>query len=287
MRTYYLSGLLGFFLLLTATLAGCSPFFTRDVQQEAAGVEDLTSTDSWLIAAQGTGDPEVCEKDLSRTEARKETKATLKEEEDAQALKKVLASLGKQLKILGAHGCVVKEEASSDSQSTAQGIRGQTAEEETILVEVPAGSDAALYFVESGDEGNYWASLKQSVPGGVKLVHMEVGLQQTGVQGLGTEPATVSFFLPDAQGTQDVVDQVKEQLQQGGGAASASLRAMEEAGDLDWSRAEVIVLDAAEGEDTEALLVVPMADSAAAGQALWGQTGAPINPNRPCMSGWR
>jgi hypothetical protein len=155
---------------------------------------------------------------------------------------------------------------------------------ETVLVEVPAGADAALYLVETGDEeGNYWVSLKESTEDGERLVHIEVGLEgETEVQGLSLDGETgaVSFLLPNETVTQEIAEQVRELLE-GSGTESAGLRALS-AEELDWSRAEVLLLDGdlSEGEEVEALLVIPAVDDGTGSQALWGRTRAAIDPQR-------
>jgi len=180
--------------------------------------------------------------------------------------------LGKRLYVWRAKGCEVETEDGSGAE--AQGLRALAEEEETILVEVPAGRDAALYLVESGDEGNYWVSLKEEAEGGERLVHIEVGLDGD-AQGLSAH-TEVSFFLPNDEVTQGIAKQVQELLE-GSEAEGAGLRAMGAEGELDWSRAEVLLLDG-DVEETEALLVVPYVG--AEGQSLWGSRRAAIDVER-------
>ncbi len=73
-----------------------------------------------------------------------------------------------------AQGCEVSTDEEGDA--SAQGLRALSEDAGTVLVEVPAGSDAALYLVGSGDEGNYWVSLKEEIDDGEVLTHIEVGL---------------------------------------------------------------------------------------------------------------
>jgi hypothetical protein len=94
----------------------------------------------------------------------------------------------------------------------------------------------------------------------------------------------VSFLLPNESVAQEIVGQVQQLLE--GSTESAGLRAMS-ADELDWSRAEVLLLDGdvAEGEEVEALLVIPAVDDGAGGQALWGRTKPSINTKRALYVG--
>jgi len=259
-------------LLAVGLLTGCA--LLMDEPTEQAQELEESSDSKWLIASQGEEEPEACEEELSRNEARREAKEALKEEDEAQLLEQTLAALGKRLYVWRAKGCEVETEDGSGAE--AQGLRALAEEEETILVEVPAGRDAALYLVESGDEGNYWVSLKEEAEGGERLVHIEVGLDGD-AQGLSAH-TEVSFFLPNDEVTQGIAKQVHELLE-GSGAEGAGLRAMS-AEELDWSRAEVILLDGyvEDGEEAEALLVVPYVG--AEGQSLWGSRRAAIEVER-------
>jgi hypothetical protein len=71
------------------------------------------------------------------------------------------------------------------------------------------------------------------------------------------------------------------ELLEGSGTESAGLRALS-AEELDWSRAEVLLLDGdlSEGEEVEALLVIPAVGDGTGGQALWGRTRAAIDPGQ-------
>jgi hypothetical protein len=278
----------GGLILLTVILTGCSLLSDQRLDPESEPGQSASVPTRWVIAAQGEEEPAACEQDLSRSEARQEAKEALKEEEEAQQLQQVLAALGKRVMVWRAQGCEVSTEEEDDA--SAQGlISQQTGGPETVLVEVPAGADAALYMVETADEeGNYWVSLKESTEDGEVLTHIEVGLDgDTEVQGLSLDGDTgaVSFLLPNESVTQEIVGQV-QQLLEGSETESAGVRAMG-TDELDWSRAEVLLLDAdvAEGEEVDALLVIPAIDEGAEGQALWGRTNAPINTKKAVYAG--
>jgi predicted RNase H-like HicB family nuclease len=281
MRASHLWGLFGVLIGLTVILTGCS-LLLQDEDGPSTGAEELTTVDRWVIAAQGQEEPAACEQDLSRSEARQEAKEALKEDEEAQQLRQVLAALGKRVMPWRAQGCQVSTDEEGDA--SAQGLSAQqTGGPETVLVEVPAGADAALYLVETNDEeGNYWVSLKESTEDGEVLTHIEVGLAgETEVQGLSlaADTGAASFLLPNESVTQEIVGQVQQLLE--GSAESAGLRALG-TDELDWSRAEVLLLDGevAEGEEVEALLVIPAVDDGTGSQALWGRTRTAIDPGR-------
>jgi len=252
-------------LLAVGLLTGCA--LLMDEPTEQAQELEESSDSKWLIASQGEEEPEACEEELSRNEARREAKEALKEEDEAQLLEQTLAALGKRLYVWRAKGCKVEED---ESGAEAQGLRALAEEEETILVEVPAGRDAALYLVESGDEGNYWVSLKEEAEGGERLIHIEVGLEgEAQLQGLSTDTGAISFFLPDEEGTLEIAGQVQELLEGSvRGTESAGLWAMSSE-EFDWSQAEVLILEE-DSEEAEALLVVPAVETE--GQRLWDRS---------------
>ncbi len=277
MNALRLGGLAGL-LWVVGILTGCSLFSSNDevVQNDLA----LMDSSSWLIAAQGQGGPPNCVKDLAPGQAKKLAEKALKDRQEIQLLKQALERRGKKLVLSRAHGCKVKNKASSQGLSAQQ----ETTTEAT-LVEVPAGSDAALYLLEKEtvEEGNYWASLREPGDGGETLVHLEVGLgSDTGVQGLSTEPGEAKLFLPDDLGTQEVASDL-EQLLAESATTSAGLRALQMDA-LDWANAEVVVdktsviVQADGAEEMEALVVVPPVDSAT--QQLWGRTRPLIDVER-------
>jgi len=279
MKPFHLSVIVGILLLLAGVLTGCALLFPEENTQQTGGVEELASPSPWVIAAQGEDEPQVCEQGMSRWQARKEAKEALKGEEEAQALKQTLAQLGKRVLLWRAQGCVARAEDEVASQGLVA-LDGGGSGAEVKLVEVPAGRDAALYLVESGDEGNYWVSLKEQAEGGERLIHIEVGLKgEAEIQGLSAGTGAVSFLLPGEEGIQEIAGQVQGLLE-GSGAEGAGLRAMGAKGELDWSRAEAIILDGnvEDGEEAEALLVVPAVETE--GQRLWGPRGPMIEEER-------
>jgi hypothetical protein len=281
-RAIHLGVFLGGLVLLTVILTGCSLLFDQGPDPESEPGQSAFVPTRWVIAAQGEEEPAACEEDLSRNEARQEAKEALKEEEEAQQLQQVLTALGKRLMVWRAQGCEVSADE-EDGASAQDLISQQAGGPETVLVEVPAGADAALYLVETQglDEGNYWVSLKESTEDGEVLTHIEVGLEgDAEVQGLslGENTGATSFLLPNESVTQEIVGQVQRLLE--GSTESAGLRAMT-TDELDWSRAEVLLLDGdvAEAKQVEALLVIPEVEDTT-GQALWGRTRAAIDPGR-------
>jgi len=185
----------------------------------------------------------------------------------------------------------VSPEDESEGDTSGQGLIGQQAgEPETVLVEVPAGADAALYLVETRglDEGNYWVSLKEVVEEGEVLTHIEVGWESDEeVQGLSRDGdvGTVQFLLPNEEITEEIAEQVRELLEGSDvGTEGSRVWGMSSEQELDWDRAEVVLLgNPEEGEEVEALLVIPAGDDGAGtteGQQLWGRTRPAIDPQR-------
>jgi hypothetical protein len=264
MRAFHLWGLFGVLIGLTVILTGCSLFF-RDDERPSTGAEELMTADRWVIAAQGEDEPAACEQDLSRSEARQEAKEALKEEEEAQQLQQVLSALGKRLMPWRAQGCEVS--ADEEGNASAEGLSAQqTGGPETVLVEVPAGADAALYLVETGDEFRHnWVSLRENTDEGGVLTHMEVDWEGS--------IKSVNFFLPNETIAQDIADQVRQTLDSGDATEGAGVVWALGADELDWSRTKVVLLlgrEAAEGEEVDAILVIPVQTDEAGSQALWG-----------------
>lgn len=270
MNALRVGGLAGL-LLVVGILTGCALFYSNDevVQNDLAGMDSST----WLIVAQGQGGPPDCVKDLAPGQAKKLAEKALKDKQEVQLLKQALERRGKKLVLSKAHGCKVKRFHPSSQGVAAQ----QETTTEATLVEVPAGSDAALYLLENPDDGNEWASLKEVADVGERLVHLEVGLtDESGVQGMQTDGTVgqMNLLLPDEIGTQEVGNQL-QQLLSSSGPASAALSAMQ-ADPLDWTHAEVI-LDESHAtlledgsQELEAVVVVPPTEST--GQALWDRT---------------
>jgi len=103
-----------------------------------------------------------------------------------------------------------------------------------------------------------WAAQVNSDEGGQWLTHLEAGLEVDGAS--PEEPVGVDLFLPDEIGTQEIASQVQPLLSTTAG--SQGVRAQQ----LDWSQAQVVILEA-DQEEATALVVVPEVDSTA-GQAL-------------------
>ncbi len=243
----------GGLLLLLGILTGCSQLFPNDPLEDSSDTPELSGTSTWLIAAQGQGGPPACVRDLAPGQAKKLADKTLKENPEVQALAQHLKGKGKKLNTFKAHGCKVKNDNTNGQELRAM----QDTTTEATLVEVPAGSDAALYLLENEalGESNYWASIKEANEGGERLVHIETGLSE------GTEEARL--FLPDGQGTQEVATGLQQLLGQSA-TTSAGVQAMQSEG-VDWSQAQVILDEsnaviAEDGsEELEALVVVPLA----------------------------
>ena len=118
MKRIHLWGLAGTLLGLMVVLAGCSLLVPSPQEEEVASEVEIVSGDPWLLAAQGEDEPAACKEDLSRTEARREAQEALVEEEEAQELKQVLASLGKRLMVWRAKGCEVSPEDESEGDTS-------------------------------------------------------------------------------------------------------------------------------------------------------------------------
>jgi hypothetical protein len=103
-----------------------------------------------------------------------------------------------------------------------------------------------------------WAAQVSSEEGGQWLTHLEAGLEVDGAS--PEDPVGVDLFLPDEIGTQEIASQVQPLLSTTAG--SQGVRAQQ----LDWSQAQVVILEA-DQEEATALVVVPEVDSTA-GQAL-------------------
>jgi len=273
-------------VLMVGILAGCSLFFPNDsVDQASKGSNDISS--SWLIAAQGQGGPPACVKALAPGQAKKLADKALKENVEVQALAQALKGRGKKLNTFKAHGCKVKNK--SQSRSSAQGlIAQQETTADATLIEVPAGSDAALYLLENSIDGNYWASLKEAADVGDRLVHLEVGLtDETGVQGLQSDGSVgqMSLLLPDETGIQEVGNQLQQLLS--GSGTEQVLSAMQ-TDQLDWTHAEAI-LDESHAtlledgsQELEAVVVIPQSTTDSGGQALWSGT-QPLYDESPAL----
>ncbi len=246
-------GLLGIVLLL-GFLTGCSLFLPRNTVNDDTSIIESSSS-SWLVAAQGQGGPPDCVKDLAPGQAKKLVEKALKDKPEIQLLKQALERRGKKLVLSRAHGCQVKGKAKGQGLSAQQ----ETATEVT-LIEVPAGSDAALYLLENepAQESNSWAAFVGADEGGQWLTQLEVGLEVDGAS--PEEPVGVDLFLPDDAGTQEIASQVQPLLSMTAG--SQGVRAQE----LDWSQAQVVILDA-DQEEATALVVVPEMSSST-GQTL-------------------
>ncbi len=270
----------GGLLLLLGILTGCSQLFPNDPLKDSSDTLELSGTSAWLIAAQGQGGSPNCVRDLAPGQAKKLAEKALKDKREIQLLQQALERRGKKLVLSKAHGCQVKGKLGGQGLSTQQ-----EAATEATLVEVPAGSDAALYLLENEtvDEGNYWAALRESAEGGETLVHIEVGLaSDTGVQGLSTEPGEAKLFLPDELGTQEVASDL-EQLLAESATMSAGVRALQTEA-LDWANAEVVLdktsvtVNADGSEEMEALVVVPQMESTT--QQLWSRSRPSIDVER-------
>jgi hypothetical protein len=277
MRTFHLGGSAGISLLSSLLLTGCSLFLaSNDLDPEAGVVEELASSSPWLIAAQGQGVPPTCARVLPPGQARKIVEKALREKSEVQALVRLLQGKGKRLSTLKARGCRVKK------NTGGQGLAAmQTSGDEATLLEVPAGSDAALYLLENSQDGNYWASLKETADVGERLVHLEVGLAgDAEIQGSSGDLGELSFLLPDETGLQDISEQMRQLLTSSGTVMDAGLQAMQ-ADSLDWAKAEVVVDEAsttlsADGEpEFEALVVVPAEELG--GQDLWNRVSPPFD----------
>jgi hypothetical protein len=142
-------------------------------------------------------------KALAPGQAKKLAEKALKEKPEVKALAQALKGKGKKLVLSRAHGCKVKGKAKG------QGLSAMQESPDFTLIEVPAGSDAALYLLENetAGEGNYWASLKGTDEGGQWLTHLETAVTSDG----STSPDSVgtNLFLPDAAGTQEITEQVR------------------------------------------------------------------------------
>ncbi len=280
MRRLNRLGCFGGLLLLLGILTGCSLFLPNDQTEDSSETSELVGTSTWLTAAQGQGGPPACVKALPPGQAKKLAEKVLKDKPEIQLLKQALERRGKKLVLSKAHGCKVKGKASGQGLSAQQ-----EAATEATLVEVPAGSDAALYLLENPDDGNEWASLKEVADVGERLVHLEVGLVDgSGVQGLQTAEAVgqMSLVLPDDVGTQEIASDL-QQLFSSQATTGAGVSALQPE-TLDWANAEVVldqnsVVSYSDGtQEIEAVVVIPEASST--GQVLWGRTKPMIDGSR-------
>ncbi len=251
MKALHIGGFAGL-LLVVGILTGCSLFLSSDevVQKDLAVMDSST----WLIAAQGQGGPPNCVKDLPPSQAKKLAEKALKDKREIQLLKQALERRGKKLVLSKAHGCKVKGKA------RGQGLSAQQESPDLTLIEVPAGSDAALYLLENepAQESNSWAAMVGVDEGGQWLTQLEVGLEEEVTS--SEEPVGVDLFLPDEIGTQEIASQVQPLLSTTAGSQGVSAQ------ELDWSQAQVVILNADLDEAT-ALVVVPEV-GATTGQAL-------------------
>jgi len=257
-------------LFLLGLLFGCAqlPTGLEENDEEYSG--------KWVALglSQDQAQPDGCVEDLSKREAKKEAREAL-EEEEVQGLKDALAGLGKRLKLNKAQGCKVEVSELTESGSSSQPQWAALSDSDGtdgVLLEVPAGKDAALYVLELGEDMAAWASIKESEAGGEKLVHMELGLEEDsgnamGLSSDGSESVSSwELFLPDEQGIQEIVGQVQQMLAANSGAGSApQAKALSSDLDVDWSAAEVLIDEAA----GEALIVLPPSSNAQS-QALLG-----------------
>ncbi len=200
MNALRLAGFAGL-LLVVGILTGCALFSSNDevVQNDLAEMDNST----WLIAAQGQGGPPNCVRDLAPGQAKKLAEKALKDKQEVQLLKQALERRGKKLVLSKAHGCKVKNKLGGQGLSAMQ-----TTGDEATLIEVPAGSDAALYLLENeaAGEGDSWASLKGTDEGGQWLTHLEAGVTSDG--STAGDPIGANLFLPDEMGAQEIADQV-------------------------------------------------------------------------------
>jgi hypothetical protein len=280
-KLLHLCGIIGLTLLL-GLLSGCS-LLLDDSAKQAQELEELSDT-RWLIAAQGEEEPQICQEDLSRTEARQEAKEALKEEEEVQQLKESLEALGKRLLTWRAQGCVAQAEDEGD-ETTSQGLWALSSEEEVSLVEIPAGRDAALYLAEQEgwQEGTFWITLRGSTEEGEELwVHGElVPAEELGVLAQSEDELPlgwVSFVVPDEAGRLELAAQLFELVAEEAGLEGVSASSSEgepllpevvevEGVELAWDKMEVLILND-DGEEAEALIVVPALEDVS-GERLW------------------
>jgi len=235
--------------------------------------EDYSGKWVALGLSQDQAQPDGCVEDLSKREAKKEAREAL-EEEEVQELKDALAGLGKRLKLNKAQGCKVEVSNSTESGSSSQpqwAALSSSDGTDGVLLEIPAGKDAALYVLELGEDLTAWASIKEAEAGGERLIHMELGLEEDSGNAMGLSSdssesiSSWELFLPDEQGIQEIVGQVQQMLAAHSGSAPQA-KALSSDLDVDWSAAEVLIDEAA----GEALIVLPQSSNAQS-QALLGQ----------------
>ncbi len=271
-------------LLALGALAGCAQFsgWFRDAPEGVAA--SFEGSYAWeMLGVERGKQPQACGAALGAQAAKAKAQELLSRMREAQQLQALLGARGKPLKLGKAAACRVKRDQPKRGRGVALQDGGPTGEEEIgTLVEIPAGSDAALYLAEVYDEGESWASIKEVDPEGERLVQIETlvpedyDLEPEGELSVGEVP----WFLPGETGSGELIAEVLEGLAEAGPegwvfrpaalaeADPAYLAFAQEASDpeLDWSQADAIV----DEESEELVLFVPSAGAVAAGEALWG-----------------
>ncbi len=275
-----------FVVILAAFVTGCDLIgdawnsilgFGENLPKRSAHAQSL-----WAVNQEGGGtSPSVdCSTELSAAQAVQAAQNYLANFEEALELQGELAAQGNNLEVQNAIGCI-----SLSPANLPDGLYAPSGgQEESTLVEIPAGPNAALYVMDMNGDKETWASIKETEPNGEKLYHIQKVVPEEGstlptdANGLVIEQD--EFFIPDAQFHAELVDLIHSHVLDPSISVEDEFIVTENADslayndfmaqaidpELDWSHAEIIVDD----ETDEALLYVPEASAVpTSSEGLW------------------
>ncbi len=255
-----------FVVILATFVTGCDLIgdawnsllgFGENLPKRSTHVQSL-----WAVN-QENGDPADCSTAVLAAAAVQAAQEFLVNNEEALQLQNELAAQGNNLEIQNAIGCIFLSPA-----DLPDGLYAPSSDdEESTLIEIPAGTNAALYMAQTGEDTNAWAAVKETEDEGDRITLYEAVADN--VNGLTTESR--NFIVLNAEDHTELLNEVLDEIEAfnngTGGTGDGNLQLfVQEANDPDlvWTNAQFVV-----DEDTEELMiVVPHQSSLVSGEGL-------------------